>query len=115
MAIPTIDLWGDSAKVSKQIVKACENYGFFMVVNHGVPVEVIQSLEQQGFMFFSRSVNEKLRARPRPPNPLGYGRNNIGPNGDTGELEFLSLEANPHSIAQRSRNISNNPSQFRFF
>lgn len=113
--IPIIDLSARRSKVpvSTKIVKACEKYGFFMVVNHDVPLNVVEELEQQGLQFFARPMAEKRRAGPG--NPYGYGCNSIGPNGDMGALEYLTLSTNPGSpdyIARRARTISNRPSKF---
>lgn len=112
MELPVVDLSGERSEVSKVIVKACEEYGFFKVVNHGVPQDVILKLEEQVLRFFSLPLSEKQRAGPA--DPLGYGCKNIGFNGDTGEVEYLTLNTNPLSIAQRSTTISNNPSKFRY-
>jgi hypothetical protein len=112
MELPVVDLSAERSEVSKLIVKACEEYGFFKVVNHGVPEDVILKLEEQVLSFFSLPLSEKQRAGP--PDPLGYGCKNIGFNGDTGEVEYLTLNTNPLSIAQRSLTISNDPSKFRY-
>jgi gibberellin 2-oxidase len=112
MELPVVDLSAERSEVSTLIVKACEEYGFFKVVNHGVPEEVIVRLEEQVLSFFALPVSEKQRAGPA--DPLGYGCKNIGFNGDTGEVEYLTLNTNPLSIAQRSKTMSNDPSKFRF-
>lgn len=114
MELPVVDLSGERSEVSKLIVKACEEYGFFKLVNHGVPENIIQKLEEQVLSFFALPVSEKQRAGPPgPADPLGYGCKNIGFNGDTGEVEYLTLNTNPLSIAHRSKTISNDPSNFR--
>lgn len=99
--------------MSTKIVKACEKYGFFMVSNHDVPLNVVAGLEQQGLQFFARPMAEKQRAGPGTP--FGYGCNRIGSSGDMGALEYLTLSTNPASpdyIARRARTISNRPSKF---
>lgn len=102
--LPVVDLSGKRNKVRKLMVKACEEFGFFKVINHGVPKEIIHNVEKKSKEFFSLSVAEKQKAGP--PNPLGYGSKKIGFNGDTGDLEYLLFHADHSSIHERVRNIS---------
>ncbi|KAM0954538.1 putative gibberellin 2-beta-dioxygenase [Dioscorea sansibarensis] len=90
--IPVIDLSCRREIVQEEIVNACEEYGFFKVINHAMPNDVVAKMEAVGLEFFSKPVKEKQQAGPA--NPLGYGSKTIGPNGDTGEVEYLLLHAN---------------------
>ncbi|KAE8683719.1 Detected protein of unknown function [Hibiscus syriacus] len=53
---PPIDLsrldGPDHDEVVNQIVRAAETLGFFQVINHGIPVQLLESLEQTVHNFF---------------------------------------------------------------
>ncbi|KAI7744327.1 hypothetical protein M8C21_032743 [Ambrosia artemisiifolia] len=91
--IPLIDLSKPESK--HHLVKACQDFGFFKVVNHGVPTKFINELEAEAVKFFSSSLANKEKFGP--PNPFGYGNKSIGRNGDVGWVEYLLLNAKPES------------------
>ncbi|KAG6395819.1 hypothetical protein SASPL_141948 [Salvia splendens] len=91
--IPLIDLSKPDPK--SQLVRACEDFGFFKVINHGVPAHLIRALESEAVRFFS--LPPSVKAQAGPPDPFGYGDKKIGPNGDVGWLEYLLLTTNSHS------------------
>ncbi|KAI3800740.1 hypothetical protein L1987_28834 [Smallanthus sonchifolius] len=89
--IPVIDLsCPDDAK--HLIVNACQDYGFFKVINHGVPLWLVSQLENETMGFFNMRQSEKDKYCP--PNPLGYRSNTIGTNGDVGWIEYLLFTSN---------------------
>lgn len=107
--IPMVDL--SHPEASSSIVKACEDFGFFKVVNHGVPMEFMTRLESEALNFFNLPQSEKDRAGP--PDPFGYGSKRIGPNGDVGWIEYLLLNTNPDVFSEKSRFIfRENPQYF---
>lgn len=110
--LPVIDLYGQRSEVSKLIVKACDKYGFFKVINHGVPNHIVAKLEEECLGFFAKTMPEKQKAGPA--NPFGYGYKTIGFKGDMGEIEYLTLNTNPLFIAERSKSISDDPLKFRY-
>lgn len=97
ICVPLIDLSGPDPKT--QLVKACEEFGFFKVTNHGVPLHLIKDLESQARRFFSLPLSHKEKAGP--PDPFGYGDKKIGPNGDVGWVEYLLLTTNHQSFYQK--------------
>jgi gibberellin 2-oxidase len=101
-SIPLVDLSKPDAK--NLIVKACEDFGFFKVINHGIPMEAISQLESEAFKFFSLPLTEKEKAGPA--NPFGYGNKKIGLNGDVGWVEYLLLTTNQeHNFKLFGRDI----------
>ncbi|XWS19839.1 hypothetical protein CRYUN_Cryun31cG0051100 [Craigia yunnanensis] len=108
--IPVIDLRDPEAKTL--IVKACEEFGFFKLVNHGVPMEFITRLEAEALRFFNLPQSEKDKAGPL--DPFGYGSKRIGPNGDVGWIEYLLLNTNPQVTSLKTLIIFwENPEIFR--
>ncbi|KAF7139871.1 hypothetical protein RHSIM_Rhsim06G0185300 [Rhododendron simsii] len=107
-SIPLIDLSKPDSK--NHLVKACEEFGFFKVINHGVPTEFISSLESEAVKFFSMPQSEKEKAGP--PEPVGYGNKCIGPNGDVGWVEYLLFRANPGFDEQRLASIFGRNTEF---
>ncbi|XP_022724266.1 gibberellin 2-beta-dioxygenase-like isoform X2 [Durio zibethinus] len=108
--IPVIDLRDPEAKTL--IVKACEEYGFFKLVNHGVPMEFMTRLEAEAFRFFNLPQSEKDKAGP--PDPFGYGSKRIGSNGDVGWIEYILLNTNPQVTSLKTLTIfRQNPEIFR--
>ncbi|KAJ7967415.1 2-oxoglutarate and Fe(II)-dependent oxygenase superfamily protein [Quillaja saponaria] len=86
--IPSIDLSplythlsGDSDSVSdpislqglvKEIGSASKHWGFFQVINHGVPLEKRQRIEDATRKFFAQSLEEKRKIRRDEVKVLGY-------------------------------------------
>ncbi|XP_060194136.1 feruloyl CoA ortho-hydroxylase F6H1-3-like isoform X1 [Lycium barbarum] len=61
-SIPIIDAsnW-DDPKVADQICKAAQNWGFFQVINHGVPIQVLDNIKETSHRFFSLPAEEKKK------------------------------------------------------
>ncbi|CAI9765806.1 unnamed protein product [Fraxinus pennsylvanica] len=110
--LPIIDLLAERSQVSKLLVKACEEFGFFKLINHGIPDDTIKKMEEESFEFFAKPALEKQQAGPA--DPYGYGSKNIGFNGDRGEVEYLLLRTDTLSISHKSKTISNDPNKFSF-
>lgn len=69
-SVPVIDL--GSASAASDIARACRDWGFFQVVNHGVPADLIDAVWAETHAFFARPAAEKrLLCRSRG-NPWGY-------------------------------------------
>lgn len=83
-SVPVIDIGGlrdgTAADTIGEIANACRDWGFFQVVNHGVPGKLIDDVWRQMRQFFRlpRSTKESiLRTRE---NPWGYYNNELTKN-----------------------------------
>ncbi|KAL7192141.1 hypothetical protein ACSBR2_024061 [Camellia fascicularis] len=115
-AIPTIDLspffidGNEEAKTkAKQVIgKACSEYGFFQIENHGVPLDLMSRAMKLSRTFFELPSEEKLKSSSGPgaPLPAGYSKQ---PDQSADKNEYL-LMFPPGS----SFNVfPNSPPQFR--
>ncbi|XP_008801975.1 gibberellin 2-beta-dioxygenase 1-like [Phoenix dactylifera] len=82
------------------LVRACEEFGFFKVTNHGIPVELMARLEAEVVKFFALPQTEKDRAGPA--DPFGYGNRTIGFHGDMGWVEYLLLDVTSKPMSHTS-------------
>ncbi|KAF5775616.1 putative non-heme dioxygenase domain, isopenicillin N synthase [Helianthus annuus] len=60
--IPVIDMsnW-DDPKVAEAVCDAARKWGFFQVVNHGVPIHVLQDVKDATRQFFGLPAEEKQK------------------------------------------------------
>lgn len=83
--VPIIDvsaLNGDDGEakleVAKQIGKACEEIGFLVITNHGIPQEVIENAWAQTFEFFDSPLEQKCLMCPEDQASYPYGYSPVG-------------------------------------
>ncbi|KAJ1406512.1 Oxoglutarate/iron-dependent dioxygenase [Sesbania bispinosa] len=101
--IPVIDLEGlDRADIIRNIIKSSEEYGFFQVINHGVPKELVDNTLRIFKEFHAMSVDEKVRESSKDPN----GREIVGKY--TQELRMLGLKI----LGLISEGLGLNPNYF---
>ena len=68
---------GEKKKSMQVIAEACSEYGFFQIVNNGVPLDLMsRALELSTTWFQNNPDEEKLMSLPPShlPLPAGYGR-----------------------------------------
>ena len=87
-SVPVIDIGGVTQNASgeaavqavAEIAKACREWGFFQVVNHGVPEEFIDSVWQLTRAFFAAPSAVKKNILRTRGNPWGYFNNELTKN-----------------------------------
>ncbi|KAM7493160.1 hypothetical protein LguiB_027769 [Lonicera macranthoides] len=74
--IPILDLAllfnGDKGELEK-LDKACEEWGFFQIINHGIPAEVLENINNGAAGFFKLPLEEKRKYPFDPFTRQGYG------------------------------------------
>ncbi|KZV18777.1 2-oxoglutarate and Fe(II)-dependent oxygenase superfamily protein [Dorcoceras hygrometricum] len=60
------------AGLVSEIGYACENWGFFQVINHGVPLECREKIESASRKFFALPREQKRKVRRDEVNPYGF-------------------------------------------
>ncbi|AES66436.1 putative deacetoxyvindoline 4-hydroxylase [Medicago truncatula] len=80
--IPIIDFanFGNDPKtrheITSKIREACETWGFFQVVNHGIPLNVLEDMRNGVIRFFEQDVEVKKELYSRDPmRPFSYNSN----------------------------------------
>eukprot|EP00249_Psilotum_nudum_P015325 c25264_g1_i2 orf=301-1410(-) len=80
-SIPVIDLsslWcspcdtDSMRRLIDEVGKACERWGFFQVINHGVPIGLLEKVRKEARAFFALPLEEKWKVKRTFDNPLGY-------------------------------------------
>lgn len=73
MAVPTVDLSGDRARVAHDIAVACREVGFFQIVGHGIDAAVADAAWDLAHEFFALPLDEKLAVSIPGGDAYGYG------------------------------------------
>lgn len=129
--IPIIDLSvlsspDETRKVVSEIGHACKNWGFFQVINHGVPLELARKIEEVAKTFFELPAEEKKKVKRDMLNALGYhdGENTKNVRDWKEVFDFLVedetlVPASPEPDDKELRKLTNQwpqyPPEFRCF
>ncbi|XWS73064.1 hypothetical protein CRYUN_Cryun02cG0093400 [Craigia yunnanensis] len=77
LSIPIIDL--KDPKAVKLTSHACETWGAFQVINHGIPLNLLEDAESEARRLFSLPAQQKVKALREPAGTTGYGLARISP------------------------------------
>ncbi|XP_047332918.1 protein SRG1-like [Impatiens glandulifera] len=79
--IPVVDLstlckgsGGEFNYEISKLVSSCQEWGFFQVVNHGIDLNMIESMENVTMEFFNLPLEEKQKYSMAPGGIQGYGQ-----------------------------------------
>lgn len=73
--MPVVDLSltaGNQTDIVDQVASACADWGFFQVINHGVPSDLLGRVWDQTHQFFALPRRQKLELLRTRENPRGY-------------------------------------------
>ncbi|MQL71540.1 hypothetical protein Taro_003858 [Colocasia esculenta] len=117
--IPVIDMsrlvrGGEARLEMERLAAACEEWGFFQVVNHGVELELLRRMEELAMEFFMLPLEEKEKYPMAPGTIQGYGHAFVfSENQKLDWCNMLALGLEPHSI-RNPKLWPSNPSRFRY-
>jgi len=72
MEIPVIDMGGGRAGVTRKIAEACLAWGFFQIVGHSVPAELVSAASAEAQSLFAAGKAQKRMLTRSRDNPWGY-------------------------------------------
>ncbi|XP_074284361.1 gibberellin 3-beta-dioxygenase 1-like [Silene latifolia] len=76
-SIPVIEL--NNPYVVDQIFQACENWGMFQIINHGILGQTLEKVELEAKKLFNLPIEEKMKVLRSPDGATGYGSPRITP------------------------------------
>lgn len=112
--VPVIDLGcEDRQLIVGQIGEACQEYGFFQVINHGVGKELTEKMQGVAREFFSLSVEEKMKLYSDDPSKTMRLSTSFNVNKETihNWRDYLRLHCYP--LDKYAPEWPSNPSSFR--
>ncbi|WOG95176.1 hypothetical protein DCAR_0414479 [Daucus carota subsp. sativus] len=92
--------------VKKELSRACREYGFFQIVNHGIPVELLNRSLELAKTFYGYPDEEKMKRGPGAP-PKGGFTKNPQHLPDRNEFMYIFEPGSPKNV------IPENPPQFK--
>lgn len=105
------------ASLVANIAEACEKFGFFQVVNHGVDESLIHRCEMEAHKMFELPLDVKERVHRPPGTSFGYGANTWINQTVMHWAESFHMQLHPQSnIKEFSGKLfaESDPTRFRF-
>ncbi|XP_020519352.1 gibberellin 20 oxidase 1-like [Amborella trichopoda] len=92
----------------KDMVMACESWGFFKLVDHGIPNVVIESMKERCLGLFDLPMEQKLKGERSSNLPLGYSPTNTDYGHNLPWAESLQLLQSPQQVLTFSKKVFGN-------
>lgn len=103
--VPVISLLNSAAagpqrdRVKSELKRACEEWGVFQVVDHGLPQELNNQMMREAIGFFSLPVEEKYKYSFETGSLTGYGSGSIYKDDPVKDWrEFYSVRGSPRDV-----------------
>ncbi|GLU13893.1 hypothetical protein SLE2022_305020 [Rubroshorea leprosula] len=98
--LPTIDMnrFASMEEFHLELHKlqsACQHWGFFQLVNHGVSTELLEKLKHEMERFFKLPLEEKMKFKVRAGEVEGYGSSGARPEGKLDWADRFYMLTNP--------------------
>lgn len=77
VSIPVVDF--QDPNIKETIKFACEEWGIFLLKNHGIPLSLLNEVDNEIKRFFSLPMEQKSKVLRPPGSGAGYGAAHISP------------------------------------
>lgn len=91
--------------VCQDMVKASEKWGFFKLVDHGVPSEIVENYTSRLHELFDLPMEQKLQGGRTSSLPLGYYASNPEYEQNLPWAEILQLLQSPEMVVQFAKKV----------
>lgn len=98
-------------KVCKDMVLACEKWGFFKLVDHGVECEIIERMVDRCNELFDLPIEQKMKGARSTSLPLGYCASNPDYGHNLPWVEILQLLQSPQQVISFAKRVYDDQSK----
>ncbi|XP_072987323.1 gibberellin 20 oxidase 1-like [Typha latifolia] len=91
--------------VCEKMVDACEKFGFFVLVDHGVHSEIIENVREKCAKLFDLPMDQKMRGGRTASLPLGYSASNPGYGHNLPWAEIIQLLQSSQQVVSFAQKI----------
>ncbi|KAK7268279.1 hypothetical protein RIF29_20975 [Crotalaria pallida] len=115
--VPVIDLGGelsfDNSSITQQIIKASQEFGFFQLVNHGIPKKLLDDVMQVAREFFELPIEDKAAIYSDDPKQGCRLHTSIDYANEDVHYWRDVLTLPSHPLEQHIQNWPNKPTRYR--